>query len=93
MKKKIDHIGVAVKDLQKGIENYEKIPGLKCSGTEEIPEQRVKIAMIPIQDTNIELLEPMQDDSPIAKFIENKGEGFHHIAIQVENNHDKNSQN
>ena len=85
MKKKIDHIGIAVKDLQKGLENYEKILGLKCSGTEEISEQKVKIAMIPIQETNIELLEPMQDDRPIAKFIENKGEGFHHIAIQVEN--------
>ena len=83
--KSIDHIGIAVKDLQRGIENYKKILGLKCSGTEEVPEQKVKIAMIPIQETNIELLEPTQDDSPIAKFIENKGEGFHHIAIGVEN--------
>ena len=83
--KSIDHIGIAVKDLQRGIENYKKILGLKCSGTEEVPEQKVKIAMIPIQETNIELLEPTQDDSPIEKFIENKGEGFHHIAIGVEN--------
>ena len=83
--KSIDHIGIAVKDLQKGIENYEKILGLKCIGTEEVSEQKVKIGMIPIQDTTIELLEPTQDDSPIAKFIENKGEGFHHIAIEVEN--------
>ena len=85
MKKKIDHIGIAVKDLQKGIENYETILGLKCSGTEEISEQKVKIAMIPIQETSIELIEPTRDDSPVAKFIEKKGEGFHHVAIQVEN--------
>jgi len=85
MSKKIDHIGIAVKDLQKGIENYEKILGLQCSGTEEVSEQKVRIGMIPIQDTTIELLEPTQDDSPVAKFIENKGEGFHHIAIEVEN--------
>ena len=83
--KSIDHIGIAVKDLKKGIENYEKILGLSCSGTEEVSEQKVNIAMIPIQDTKIELLEPTQDDSPVAKFIENKGEGFHHIAIEVEN--------
>ena len=89
MSKKIDHLGIAVKDLQKGIENYENILGLECSGTEEVSEQKVRIGMIPIQDTKIELLEPTQDDSPVAKFIENKGEGFHHIAIQVENIEDE----
>jgi methylmalonyl-CoA epimerase len=85
MKKNIDHIGIAVKDLHKGIENYEKILGLPCSGTEEVSEQKVKIALIPIQDTTIELLEPTSEESPVAKFIESKGEGFHHIALRVEN--------
>ena len=80
---KIDHIGIAVKDLEKGIANYEGILGLSCTGTEEIAEQKVRVAMIPVGDINIELLESTSPDGPVARFIERKGEGFHHIAYRV----------
>ena len=83
MTEKIDHIGIAVKDLEKGIANYEGILGLKCTGTEEIAEQKVRVAMIPVGDINIELLESTAPDGPVARFIERKGEGFHHIAYRV----------
>ncbi len=84
MNKKIDHLGIAVKNMQEKIANIEKVLGLKCSGTEEVKEQKVRVGMVPVQDVNIEFLEATGDDSPIAKFIEKKGEGFHHIAIEVE---------
>jgi methylmalonyl-CoA/ethylmalonyl-CoA epimerase len=59
--------------------------GIKCEGVEEVQEQKVKTAFLPIKDTEVELLEATCEDSPVAKFIEKKGEGIHHIAIRVEN--------
>ena len=85
MIEKIDHIGIAVLDLEKGIENYETLLGLKCMCVEEIEEQRVKVAMIPVDNVNIELLESTHPEGPIARFLERKGEGFHHIAYRVKN--------
>lgn len=85
MIKKIDHIGIAVKNLEKQIHFYTEIMGLTCIGVQEVADQKVKIAMIPVGDVRLELLEPTSDDSPIAKFLEKKGEGVHHIAYQVEN--------
>ena len=79
----IDHIGIAVKDLNEGIAKYEGILGLKCTGTEEIAEQKVKVAMIPVGNVNLELLESTSPDGPVARFLERKGEGFHHIAYKV----------
>lgn len=84
MIKKIDHIGIAVRDLQKQIHFYSEVMGLTCSGQEEVPDQKVRIAIFNVGEVRLELLEPTSDDSPIAKFLEKKGEGVHHIAYHVE---------
>ena len=81
----VDHIGVAVKDLRKALEFWENALGISCVGVEEVAEQKVRTAFLPVKDTEIELLEPTADDSPVAKFIEKRGEGIHHIALRVEN--------
>lgn len=80
MIKKIDHLGIAVKSLDEAIPFYESVFGLKCTAIEEVVEQKVKTAFIPCGDVLIELLEPTSEDSPIAKFLEKKGEGIHHVA-------------
>ena len=78
---KIDHLGIAVKSLDESIPYYEKTLGLKCEHIEEVESQKVKTAFFDVGGTHIELLEPTADDSPIAKFLESKGEGIHHIAF------------
>ena len=83
MVKHISHIGIAVKNLEEGIAFYEKL-GLKLESIEEVPSQKVKVAFFPIGDTRIELLAPTSEDSPIAKFIEKKGEGIQHLAFAVD---------
>jgi len=83
MIKHISHIGIAVADLDAGIAFYEKL-GLKLESIEEVPSQKVKVAFFPCGDTRIELLAPTAEDSPIAKFIEKKGEGVQHIAFAVD---------
>lgn len=80
MIKKIDHLGIAVKNLDESIKYYEEVLGLKCVKTETVEEQKVKTAFIPCGEVLIELLEATSEDSPVAKFIEKKGEGIHHIA-------------
>jgi len=82
---KLDHIGIAVKDLQESLKFYEEILGLKCEGTEVVEEQRVKVAFLPVGDTEVELLESTDAEGPIAKFIEKKGEGIQHLAFRVDN--------
>ncbi|HHY77134.1 MAG TPA: methylmalonyl-CoA epimerase [Clostridiales bacterium] len=84
MVRKVDHIGVAVSNLEESIKFYEEVLGLKCQGTEVVEEQKVKVAFLPIGDTEIELLEATEPDSPIAKFIEKKGQGVQHIAFRVD---------
>jgi lactoylglutathione lyase/methylmalonyl-CoA/ethylmalonyl-CoA epimerase len=84
MIKKIDHIGIAVKDLKEAIGFYGENLGLDIEGIEEIKEQKVKVAIIPVGESRIELLESTHLDGPIAKFIERRGEGIHHIALEVE---------
>jgi len=81
---KIEHIGIAVKSIEKSLIFYEQILGLKCYAIEEVIEQKVKTAFLRVGETKIELLEPTSDESPIAKFIEKKGEGIHHIAFGVD---------
>ena len=81
----VDHIGIAVKSIEDALVFWESSLGIKCTGIEEVAEQRVKTAFLPLGDTEVELLEATSDDSPVAKFIEKKGEGIHHIAIRVEN--------
>ncbi|MDZ4121707.1 MAG: methylmalonyl-CoA epimerase [Candidatus Cloacimonadaceae bacterium] len=83
MIKNVSHIGIAVKDLEAGIAFYEKL-GLTLESIEEVPSQKVKVAFFPCGDTRIELLAPTSEDSPIAKFIEKKGEGIQHIAFGVD---------
>jgi methylmalonyl-CoA epimerase len=79
----IDHIGVAVKNMESALKFWEITLGIKCTGIEEVAEQKVRTAFLPVRDTEVELLEPTADDSPVAKFIEKKGEGIHHLAIRV----------
>ncbi len=85
MIKKIEHIGIAVKELDELINTFEKLLGTKCYKIEEVEEQKVKTAFFKIGESKIELLQATSSDSPIAKFIEKRGEGIHHIAFEVEN--------
>jgi methylmalonyl-CoA/ethylmalonyl-CoA epimerase len=82
--KGIEHIGIAVKNLEEGIEFYEGILGLKCYAVEEVEDQKVRTAFFQVGDTKIELLESTSEDGPIAKFIDKKGPGIHHMAFAVD---------
>jgi methylmalonyl-CoA/ethylmalonyl-CoA epimerase len=79
----IEHIGIAVKSIDNSLPYYENILGLKCYNIEEVADQKVKTAFFKVGQTKIELLEPTSEDSTIAKFIEKKGEGVHHVAFAV----------
>ena len=81
----IEHIVIAVKNLEESIKYYENILGFKCYSIEEVPEQKVKTAFFKVGQTKIELLESTSEEGPIGKFIEKKGEGIHHIAFNVNN--------
>jgi methylmalonyl-CoA/ethylmalonyl-CoA epimerase len=81
---KIEHIGIAVKNLDTSIPFYEEILGLSCYAVEEVDDQKVKTAFFRIGETKLELLEATSPNSPIAKFIEKRGEGIHHIAFAVD---------
>jgi len=83
--KKIDHIGVAVENLNETMKLYSESLGLEIEGTEEVKEQKVKVASIPVGESRIELIESTDPNGPIAKFIERRGEGIHHIALEVDN--------
>jgi methylmalonyl-CoA epimerase len=85
MIKKIDHIGIAVKDLNEALKVYTDILGLKAAGEETVEEQKVRTVFIPVGESEIELLESTAPDGPIAKFIEKNGEGIQHIALNVDN--------
>ena len=85
MIQKIDHLGIAVRNLEESIEYYENALGLHCHGREEVVSQKVKTAFFEAGDVHIELLEPTSDESPIAKFLDKNGEGIHHIAFAVDN--------
>ena len=80
----IEHIGIAVKSLDASIPFYEEVLGLSCYTIEEVNDQKVKTAFFRIGETKLELLEATSPDSPIAKFIEKRGEGIHHIAFAVD---------
>ncbi len=81
----IEHIGIAVKNIEEALNFYERILGLKCYKVEEVADQKVKTAFLKIGEVKLELLEPTSDDSPVAKFIEKRGEGIHHIAFKSGN--------
>lgn len=83
MTEKINHIGIAVKSLDNSIPLYRDQLGMEFEGTEEVAEQKVRVAFLKIGDSRIELLEPTAEDSPVAKFLEKNGEGIHHMAYEV----------
>ncbi len=79
----IEHIGIAVNSLDESIPYYEKVLGLECYAIEEVKDQKVKTAFFKVGDTKIELLEPTDEDSPVAKYIAKKGQGIHHLAFAM----------
>ena len=81
----IEHIGIAVNNLNESIQYYENILGLKCYSVEEVKDQKVKTAFFMVGQTKIELLESTDPEGPIGKFIEKKGEGIHHLAFATKN--------
>ena len=81
----IEHLGIAVENLEVSIKYYEEVLGLKCYSIEEVVDQKVKTAFFLVGSTKIELLESTSPDGPIGKFIEKKGPGIHHIAFAVPN--------
>jgi methylmalonyl-CoA epimerase len=83
MLKKIDHIAIAVSSIDDALKVFGDVFGLKAEHIEEIPDQKVKAATVRIGDVNIEFIEPTDPDSGVAKFVEKKGEGIHHIAVEV----------
>ena len=83
MPKKISHIGVAVRSIEETAEFYKKL-GLEVESIEVVESQKVRVAFIPVGDVRIELLEPTSDSSTVAKFIEKRGEGIHHIAMATD---------
>jgi len=82
---KVDHIGIAVNNLEETLKFYTDVLGLECLGTEVVEEQKVRVAFLPVGDTELELLESTDPEGPIARFIEKNGEGVQHIAFQVDN--------
>ncbi|HYZ86679.1 MAG TPA: methylmalonyl-CoA epimerase [Bryobacteraceae bacterium] len=82
---RIDHLGSAVKDIATALKFYEDALGLKAHGIEEVAQEKVHVAMLPAGEGRLELLQATDPDSTIAKFIEKRGEGLHHIALRVRN--------
>jgi methylmalonyl-CoA/ethylmalonyl-CoA epimerase len=84
MIKKVDHVSIAVNNLDEGLKTFGNLLGIKPSHIEEVPDQGIKAAMIMVGDVEIELIEPTKPDSGVAKFLEKKGEGIHHICFEVD---------
>jgi methylmalonyl-CoA/ethylmalonyl-CoA epimerase len=84
MLKKINHIGIAVKNLEETAKFYQNVLDLTLSGVEVVPAQKTKVGYLKIGDSNIELVQPSEPDSPVAKFLETKGQGIHHICFEVD---------
>ena len=80
----IEHIGIAVNSIEEALPFYENVLGFECYKTEEVADQKVKTAFLKVGDTKLELLEPTSPDSTVAKFLETRGPGFHHMAYAVE---------
>jgi methylmalonyl-CoA/ethylmalonyl-CoA epimerase len=84
MIKKVDHVSIAVSNIQEGLKTFENLLGIKAGHVEEIPDKGVKAAMIMVGDVEIELIEPTKPDTGVAKFLEKKGEGIHHVCFEVD---------
>jgi methylmalonyl-CoA/ethylmalonyl-CoA epimerase len=89
MVKKIDHIGIAVQSIEKALPFYTDVLQLTLLGTEEVESEKVKVAFLKLGESKLELLEPLAADSPIATFIEKRGEGLHHVALAVDSIQDR----
>ncbi len=85
MIKKINHIGIAVRNIEEAVKLYTDVFGLKVSEIEIVADQKVRTAVIPVGESKIELIEPTDQEGPIAKYIEKRGEGMHHLALEVSN--------
>ncbi len=81
---KIDHIGIAVRDIEQALQVYQVALGLPVKDVVDVPDQQVRVAFLPLGESNIELVQPTTGDSGTAKFIEKRGEGIHHICVQVD---------
>ena len=81
---RVDHVAIAVNNVAEALKNYEKILKIDKVDIEDVPTERVKVAILKLQDTRIELMEPTAGDSPIKKFLTDRGEGMHHIAITAD---------
>jgi len=81
---KIDHLGIAVRSLNDSLRFYRDALGLEVKGTEEVADQGVTVALLPVGESRIEHLEPVSEDSPVGRFIGKRGEGLHHICYEVE---------
>ena len=81
----IEHIGIAVRSLEEATKTYEECLGLEVGGFDQVEDQGVRVAMLPIGESRIELLEPVTAESPIGKFLAKRGPGIHHIALRVDN--------
>jgi methylmalonyl-CoA/ethylmalonyl-CoA epimerase len=79
----VDHIGIATREIEASLSLWRDALGLEVDSTEEVAEQGVRVAMLPIGETHIELLEPLSQDSPVGKFLDKRGPGIHHVAIRV----------
>ncbi len=84
MIKRVDHIAIAVNSADDALSVFDNLFGLKADHIEELPDQGVKAAIVRVGDTNIEFIEPTDPEGGVAKFIEKKGEGFHHICVEVD---------
>ncbi len=84
---RIDHTGIAVRDLDAALERYKRVYGLEPSERVSVPDQGVEVAFLPISDTKLELVQPIDSRSPVARFLDKRGEGLHHVAILVEDIH------
>ena len=81
---RVDHIAIAVNNADTALNNYKKVLNIDKVDVEEVPNEKVRVIMMNLQDTRIELLEPMNEESPISKFLKERGEGIHHIAITAD---------
>src|SRR5918912_3140903 len=82
---RVDHVAIAVNNIDEALKNYQKILNIDQLDIEVVPNEKVRVAMLKLEDTRIELLEPTNDDSPIKKFLKERGEGIHHMAITADN--------
>ncbi len=80
---KVDHIGIAVESIQEALAFWERGLGLTPGHLEEVPDQKVRVAFLQVGESHLELLEPTSQDSPVGKFLANRGEGMHHICLEV----------